>query len=362
MDSTSQELKNYELMQAQTQVWNHAFSYVQSLTLRCVVQLGIPDIIHSHGKPMPLSSLVEALSLPATKMDYLKRVMRLMVHSGFFTTECLDKNQEEKGYVLTSTSRLLVKSNTIRMTSIVSMMADPLVISPFHFLSAWFQGNGSTPFEAAFGSGMTLWNMLEQNPESQKNFHDAMEDDTRLFMSVIVDEGKKVFKNLKSMVDVGGGTGATAQAIVEAFPHLECIVFDLPNVVANLQGAMNIVYTGGDMFESIPRADAVLMKNILHDWNDMDCAKILRKCREAIPSREEGGKVILIDIVIDEYMENKNDSIVETQLFFDIIMMGTHAGKERTEKEWEKLFLESGFTGYKITKITGFRSLIEVYP
>lgn len=50
------------------------------------------------------------------------------------------------------------------------------------------------------------------------------------------------------------------------------------------------------MFESIPHADAVLLKFILHDWSDKDCVRILKMCREAIPSREEGGKVIIIDI------------------------------------------------------------------
>lgn len=97
----------------------------------------------------------------------------------------------------------------------------------------------------------------------------------------------------------------------------------------------------------------------------MDCVKILQKCREAIPSRQEGGKVIIIDTVMNEdYIENKQkqDSITETQLLLDIAVMGGPGGKERTEKEWEKLFLESDFSGYKIICTLGFRSLIEVYP
>ncbi|XP_026452333.1 trans-resveratrol di-O-methyltransferase-like [Papaver somniferum] len=362
MDSTSQELKTNELMQAQTQLYMHALSFAKSMAIKCVVELGIPNIIHSHGKPMPLYSLVDALSLPPTKTEYLNRLMRLMVYSGIFSTESLEKNQEDKGYILTATSKLLI--NTTKTTSsAVIFLIDPFTMSPFYFLSAWFRGSGSTPFEAAHG--MTIWNALEQNPEIRKTFHDAMAGDSGLLMSVIVNEGKRVFENLKSLVDVGGGTGATAQALVEAFPNLECMVLDLPNVIADLPGATNIVFIGGDMFDSIPRADAVLMKTILHDWNDMDCVKILQKCREAIPSRQEGGKVIIIDAVMNEdYIENKQkqDSITETQLLLDIAVMGGPGGKERTEKEWEKLFLESDFSGYKIICTLGFRSLIEVYP
>ena len=99
---------------------------------------------------------------------------------------------------------------------------------------------------------------------------------------------------------------------------------------------------------------------ILHDWSDEECAKILKRCREAIPSKENGGKVIIIDMIM---MKNQGDyKSIETQLFFDMTMMIFAAGRERDENEWEKLFLDAGFSHYKITPILGLRSLIEVYP
>ncbi|MCL7029283.1 hypothetical protein MKW94_013713 [Papaver nudicaule] len=361
MNSASQE--EIELIQAHTQIWKYAFNYASSLSLRCVVQLGIPDIIHNHGKPMTLSSLVDALSLPSARIDPLNSLMRFMIHSGFFATQSLGgENQGQEGYVLTATSRLLVKANTNTMSSVVLSMVDPFMVSSLHSLSTWFQGSQSTPFVAAHG--MTLWDVLEQNPESGKNFHDSMANDSCVLMSVALKEGKEVFDNLKSLVDVGGGIGTTAHAVVGAFPHIDCVVLDLPNVVANLQGSTGkVVFIGGDMFEYIPSADAVLMKFILHDWSDTDCVRILKRCREAIPSREDGGKVIILDAVIEEDKNKQEDnSITETQLLFDIMMMAFHNGKERTEKEWKKLFIDSGFTDYKITRVQGFRSFIEVYP
>ncbi|MCL7041606.1 hypothetical protein MKW94_018044 [Papaver nudicaule] len=330
--------------------------------LKCVIQLGIPDIIHNHGKPVTLSDLADALSLPPTKRDSLNRLMRFMIHSGFFSTKRHDENQDEEGYVLTPASRLLVKDSANTMSSSVLLVVDPLFVTPLHFLSAWFQGSGETTCEAAHG--MSVWDVFEQNHEFGKTFNDAMANDSRLLMNVIMNEGQRVFENLKSLVDVGGGTGATTQAIVDVFPHLKCMVLELPHVVSSLSGTDNIVFFGGDMFKSIPHADAVLMKFILHDWGDSDCVKILKRCREAIPSREEGGKVIIIDAVIEEEDDSKQDrkSITETQLLFDMMMMALVGGKERSEKEWEKLFLEAGFCDYKITRVSGFRSLIEVYP
>lgn len=94
--------------------------------------------------------------------------------------------------------------------------------------------------------------------------------------------------------------------------------------------------------------------------SDEESVKILKKCREAIPSKEEGGKVIIIDIVINE---NKDEhDVTEAKLMFDLLMMTVVTGRERSEKEWEKLFLEAGFTHYKIAPLFGLRSLIEVFP
>ena len=88
--------------------------------------------------------------------------------------------------------------------------------------------------------------------------------------------------------------------------------------------------------------------------------KILKKCKEAIPSKEKGGKLIIIDMVMEI---NEGDAeAVETRLFWDMLMMISLTGKQRNENEWEKLFVTAGFTQYKIRPVLGFRSFIEVYP
>jgi len=75
--------------------------------------------------------------------------------------------------------------------------------------------------------------------------------------------------------------------------------------------------------------------------------------------------VIIIDMVL---MEENNGQIkvkeksIETQLFYDMLMMVLVTGRERNEEEWAKLFLAAGFTSYKIIPIFGLRSLIEAYP
>ncbi|KAA0051560.1 trans-resveratrol di-O-methyltransferase-like [Cucumis melo var. makuwa] len=71
--------------------------------------------------------------------------------------------------------------------------------------------------------------------------------------------------------------------------------------------------------------------------------KILKKCKEAIPSRGEGEKVIIIEMVLEQMKK----SSVETQLCCDVLMRTTFSGRERNEKEWNTLFLAVVF-GFKV--------------
>ena len=98
----------------------------------------------------------------------------------------------------------------------------------------------------------------------------------------------------------------------------------------------------------------------MHDWNDEECVKILKNCKDAIAKKGKEGKVVIIDMGLDCEKGDNNES-VETKLFFDMLMMVTLTGKERTKKEWVKLISSAGFSDYKITPILGLRAVIEIY-
>ncbi|XP_030972926.1 trans-resveratrol di-O-methyltransferase-like [Quercus lobata] len=349
-----------ELFQAQSHLYKHIFNFIGSMSLKCALQLGIPDIIHNHGKPITLPELVSALQIHPTKAGFVHRLMRLLVHCGFFVTTRVHMNQEEEeeeAYDLTPSSRILLKDNVTNLSPFLLAMLDPVFVSPWHFLESWFRGDKVTPFESAHG--MSLWDYADQNPDFNDLFNKAMASDSGM-MNLVVKDCKPVFEGLVTLVDVGGGTGTCARIISEAFPHLKCTVLELPHVVANLQDSLNLNFVGGDMFQSIPSADAILLKLVLHALSNEECVKVLRKCREAISNKGKEGKVIIIDIVIDE--KKDEHEITSTKLFFDMLMMVVATGRERGEKEWEKLFLEAGFSHYKIKPLFGLRSLIEVYP
>ncbi|CAI9754900.1 unnamed protein product [Fraxinus pennsylvanica] len=353
------EEQSSELLRAQSHVWNHMFNFINSMSLKCAIQLGIPDIILKHGKPMTLLELVDTLPINKAKAHGVYRLMRILIHSGFFIEEKISENEEKKGYWQTPASRLLVKDEPFSLAPYLLVVLDPILTEPWHYVAEWFKDDQPTPFSTLHGR--SFWGYASHDPKLNHLFNNAMANDSRLITSVVIRDCKHVFEGLNSMVDVAGGTGTMTKAVAEMFPKLKCTVLDLPHVVAGLKGTKNLCYVGGDMFESIPQADAILLKWILHDWSDEECIKILKKCREAIPSKEEGGKLIIIDMIIVN-IQKEEEKITESQLFFDMMMMVVAGGIERDEREWTELLKASGFAHYKIINKLGSRSLFEVYP
>ncbi|KAJ1380222.1 S-adenosyl-L-methionine-dependent methyltransferase [Sesbania bispinosa] len=281
-----------------------------------------------------------------------------MTHTGFFTQQNVTENELEVKYVLTDASLLLLKNHPLSVTPFLLAMLDPILTNPWHHFSSWFKNDDPTPFKTTHK--MLFWDYVRNDPKLNNLFNDGMASDAPLVTSVVMEKCKWVFNGLETLVDVGGGTGALTKAIAKSFPNTECIVFDLPHVVAGLEGSENLKYVVGDMFNAIPPADAILLKWIMHDWNDEECITILKKCKEAITSNGKDGKVIIIDIVIDN--EKGDYESIETQLFCDIVLMMFLTGKERNKEEWVKLISSAGFRDYKIIPVLGLRSLIEIYP
>ncbi|CAJ2655357.1 unnamed protein product [Trifolium pratense] len=369
-------LKSYgneenHVYQAQIHLFKHIYSFLSSMALKSAVELGVIDVIHKHGKPMTLSELVSSLKLHPSKVSVFYRFMRLLTHNGFFakTTVLIakedgddeeDEEVEETTYALTPPSMLLINGESPCFTTIINGLFHPSVMDMWHSSKKWFgEENEQALYESA--NGETFFNFLNKDSEAYilSMFQEAMAADSQM-MKFALKDCNHVFEGLESLVDVAGGTGVVSKLILEAFPHIKCTVLDQPQVVANLCGTQNLNFVGGDMFKSIPPADAVLLKWVLHDWNDELCLKILKNCKEAISGKGKKGKIIIIDISIDETSEDHE--LTKLQLNFDLVMMTLHNGKERNKKEWKKLLYDAGFTNYKITPIFGFKSLIEVYP
>ncbi|KAK6157199.1 hypothetical protein DH2020_011447 [Rehmannia glutinosa] len=276
-----------ELLDAHAHIWNHIFSFINSMSLKCAIQLRIPDIIHKHQKPNTLSELIDALpNINKSKSDCVERLMRILIHSKFFTKVKIskDENKNKEGYWLTPSSHLLIKDEPMNVTSFVLAMLDPVLTDPFHHIGEWFKNDDPTPFVTIHGR--TFWEQTEQDLRLNRLFNEGLANDTWFVASVILKDCRHVFEGLKSMVGVAGGTGTMARAITDAFPGLKyCSVLERPNVVAGLDGTEKLTFIAGDIFESIPPADAIFMKWIFDSFHDEECIKLLKECEKQSPAK-----------------------------------------------------------------------------
>lgn len=254
-------MKGEELLNAQAHIWNHIFNFINSMALKCAVQLRIPDAISHHGQPMTLPQLVSSLQVDPQKSQHIHRLMRILAYAGFFLIHEPSKegDDQEVAYSLTNSSLLLLEHNPLTLSPFLLSMLDPVLVDPWQFISTWLRSDRDrTPFETAHGK--QFWEHMGGKPKDGMVFNAAMASDARLVTSVLLGKYKSVFEGVELLVDVGGGTGTVGQAIAEAFPQMQCVVFDLPQVVADLKGSHNLMFVEGDMFQQIPPAGAILLK------------------------------------------------------------------------------------------------------
>ncbi|KAF3341679.1 trans-resveratrol di-O-methyltransferase-like protein [Carex littledalei] len=334
-----------------TSVLNQSLTYISSFTLRCAVDLDIAGRIQAYGRPMPLNELARSIPISPEKDMMLGRLMALLVHNEVFA-------QDEAGYALTPFSKLILTENS-NMGAFVRFVTEVAFIN--FKLGEWFKNGdaGSTVFMMS-NDGKQVWDIAREKPEFGNLFNEAMACHSKQKIRDLVTSYPHIFDGLNSMVDVGGGTGTAATIIADAFPSLRCTVLDLPHVIEKALESDLINVVAGDMFEMIPSTDAILLNNVLHDWRDDDCVRILKRCKEAIEPTKDGSKVIIVDIILD--FENNNPKATETGLLFDIYMMCAQ-GSERNKQEWHDLIIGAGYSGYTIypTRL-GVDCVMELYP
>ena len=110
------------------------------------------------------------------------------------------------------------------------------------------------------------------------------------------------------LLDVGGGSGVYAIAVASAFPDTRATVLEASPVdqiarrtisAAGLDGRIDVVTV--DMFTDTWPADhdTHLFSNVLHDWNEADCQRLLAKSVAALP---HGGRLLIHDMLLDDDM------------------------------------------------------------
>ena len=254
------EVSPQDLLVSLSELQTNLLGYIKSMALKCTVDLSIPDIIHRRGGAATLADIAADTKIHPAKVPDLQRVMEVLSTTGIFTATA-GKDSGDPVYGLTTACRFLV--GYLNLSPMVPFLVSPLVVSSFFSMSDWLRKEPAAAgslFELAHGCSQS--EMANQDAAFSSLLNDSVAADSQLFLEVVIMDKRRIFRGLSSLVDVGGGHhGAAAQVIARAFPRIKCTVLDLPHVVSQATASDgNMHFIAGDMFESIPSADAVFLK------------------------------------------------------------------------------------------------------
>ncbi|PON40141.1 O-methyltransferase COMT-type [Trema orientale] len=322
-------------------------AWVLPMVLKTAIELDVLEIIAKAGPGALLSPADIASQLPITNNPdapvMLDRLLRLLATYSLLTYSLRDlpDGKVESLYGLSPVSKFFLNNeHDCTFAPQCLLVLDKVVIESWHQLKDTVL-EGGVPFKRAYG--MSIFEYQATDPRFGKVWDRAMRTHSTITMKRML-EIYKGFEGLNSVVDVGGGSGASISVIISTYPSIKGINYDLPHIVKAAPQYPGVEHVGGDMFASVPKADAVFMKAILHNWSDERCLTLLKNCYAALP---ENGKVIAADCIVPVSLDSS--SITKGVVHSDIIMLAqTPSGKERTEEEFEALVKGAGFRGFQV--------------
>lgn len=152
------------------------------------------------------------------------------------------------------------------------------------------------------------------------------------------------FRDVRRLLDVGGGHGAFLKAIGTAHPHLELGLFDLPEVVetgrallGEAVGPQRVSAHPGNFFkDSIPQGyDMVSLIRILHDHDDASAQALLANIRASLAP---GARLL-----IAEPMARIRGIEPMGEAFFGLYLWAMGSGRARSPAEIVTMLKKAGF-------------------
>lgn len=299
--------------------------FMYSAALNAAARLDIADLL-ANG-PRPVAELAAATHC---NEDALYRVLRALAAVGIFA------EAGPQTFALSPASEFLRSDVPGSMRDLVRW-AD----NRFQF-QVWAEllhsvRTGQPAVEHLFGK--PAFEVLADLPETAAEFNRGMTAISGRLVPAVLDAYD--FSGIRTLMDVAGGHGLVLCEILNRYPSLQGILFDVESVVQGSQcrrcGQDRCRTIAGDFFHEIPRgADAYYLQHIIHDWDDERALAILDNCRRALDG-VPGGRLLVVDSVLPEGPEPHPGKLLDLQM---LLIPG---GRERTEPEFRELFRKAGF-------------------
>jgi hypothetical protein len=240
----------------------------------------------------------------------------------------------------------------------IMMMAAPWTLATWQGLPESVR-TGEPAFERVHGT--SVWDYLRSHEEAGQIFNASMARASKDHEAVALTVAELESLGARTVVDVGGGTGRLLAQVVARVPDLRGILADQEAAIAE-SGEVFAAYEVGDrceaavcdFFEAVPPgADAYLLSNILHDWDDPRCRDILGRIREAAAPH---ARVMVLETVLPDDKDGISPDSASHRLL-DLMMLLNFGARERTLAEYADLLESTGFRNVRLAGGSG-RNLV----
>jgi hypothetical protein len=323
------------------QVLQMMMGYWVSQVLATVAELGIAD--HLTG---PARTSDELADLVKTDKDATLRLLRAAAGVGL-----LEKSADQR-YSLTPMGACLRGDSPTALRDFVVAELSPGHWQPWGRLSDAIR-TGKPQMEAAHGTD--VWTYYAKHPVEAAWFARGMGNLSKIAAAEIAPAYD--FSSFGTICDVGGSQGALLASVLRAAPKSRGILFDRPEVITEAAAQVKSYALGdrlstqpGDFFETMPVADAYLLKSILHDWNDERSIAILKSVAKAC---KPGSKVLLVEVLLGDTPMASPINLMDLNM---LVLLG---GRERTAEQFGVLLKAAGFQPGSVTPTFGLFSVIE---
>lgn len=196
------------------------------------------------------------------------------------------------------------------------------------------------------------WAYCKETPEHLKVFQRAMtcySNDEAMMMKLDFLSPTMDLSSFKVVCDLGGAEGACAKALSARFPDATYILSDLQEAIDNVDQSTlpsNFKLEACDFFkaDTIPSADAYLLKHIIHDWDDAKSIQILENIKSANPDAT---------VFVMEFGPMPGPNQPHLSKIFDLHMGIAVQGHERTQEEYNTLFEKAGWSLSRTHSLAG---------
>lgn len=308
------------------------FGFFPAQVVQTLARLGVPDALGDGS--LDLDALA---GRTGTDPDALARLLRAA------TGLDLVSRTPEGGYALTAGGQLLRTGQPGSIGNLAQLFCGDAVWRAWGELE-WSVRTGEPAFEKITGSSAFAY--IAGDPTMNAVFTEAMAEGTRMAAPGIT--AACDLTGVATLADIGGGNGTLLAAFLDAHPDLRGILFDSPSgATATVVGERCEVVTG-DFFESVPVADAYVVKSVIHDWDDERSVAILSRIREAMPPH---GVLFLVEPILRDDPEVLGDQ--RMLLMSDLNMLVCLGGRERTQAQFADLLTAAGLRLGDVTATAG---------